>query len=71
MMASEPPAGALWAGSKNMVLLGELLSDLDHDLVSLISVLGRGQGSELINGVEVVVERCTAPGATIAPERET
>ena len=56
-----------------MVLFGELLSDLDQDLVSLISVFGRSRGSELIKGPEVVgvVERGTAPGATIAPERET
>ena len=53
-----------------MVGDGELVSELDHNLLSFGSVFDRLRGSGLTNGAEVVA-RCVAPGETIPPERET
>jgi len=53
-----------------MVGDGELVSDLDHSLLSLVSVFDLLRGSWLTKGEEVV-ERCEVLGATVAPERET
>ena len=53
-----------------MVGDGELVSELDHNLLSFGSVFDRLRGSGLTDGAEFVA-RCEAPAEPKAPDPET